>query len=51
MGGFMKPTIQNLAKHLDRTDGMLYKMQKQRPKQFEILWLGWVHYCLQKGMK
>ena len=40
----MKPTLTNLAKHINKTPQTLYHMKKVSPKQFELLWIGWVEY-------
>jgi hypothetical protein len=41
----MKPNITNLAKHLGNSRNKFYQMQKNQPKQFKILMLGWEAYC------
>lgn len=38
----MKPTIQDLAEYIGKSRQALYHMKKTNPKQFELLWLGWV---------
>lgn len=39
----MKPTQTNLAKYLGMTKQGITKMKKERPKVFELLWLGWIN--------
>jgi len=44
--GNMNPTITNLAKHLSKTTSSLYAMKKAQPKQFDLIWSGWLQFCL-----
>lgn len=41
----MKPTIANLATYLGKARSGLYEMKKVQPKQFQLLWNGWLEYC------
>lgn len=38
----MKPTITDLAKYLGSTRGKFYEMKKHHPKQFDLIWSGWI---------
>jgi len=44
----MKPTITNLANYLNRGRSGLYEMKKDKPKQFNLIWNGWLEYCKTK---
>lgn len=37
-----KQSIKSLAKYVDMSSDWLYKMRKERPKIFELLWLGFL---------
>lgn len=39
-----KITKLELAKHIGFTKDGIYKMKKNHPKKFNILWLGWEKY-------
>lgn len=41
----MKPTQTNLYEYLGMTKQGITKMKNERPKVFELLWLGWVKKC------
>jgi len=41
----MKPNITNLAKYLGNSRNKFYEMQKNQPKQFELIMNGFKLYC------
>lgn len=43
-----KPTIQSLAEWLGKTKQALYAMRKAQPKQFQLIWNGWLEMCKSK---
>jgi len=40
----MKPTITDLAKYLGKTPQSLHAMKKAQPKQFALIWDGWLEH-------
>lgn len=45
-------TMRALAKYLGKDESGLYKMRKNHPLQFNLLWLGWtVHNQLEQSKK
>ena len=45
----INPNMTNLAKYLGRTRAGLYQMKKDKPKQFKLLWNGWLEHCKNTG--
>jgi hypothetical protein len=45
----MKPTMSELAKFLGRSVQAMYYMKRENPKQFKLLWNGWLEYCKDKA--
>jgi hypothetical protein len=45
----MKPTITSLSKHICKSRQALYDIKKKNPVYFEIIWMGWIEYCKEKG--
>jgi hypothetical protein len=45
----MKPTIKNLAEYIGKSRQAVYHMKRNRPKEFEIMWLGWETHCRLHG--
>ena len=43
------PTMANLAKHIGRSKQAVYYMKRENPKQFNLLWIGWLEIC--KGLE
>jgi len=41
----MNPTIPSLADYLGKTKQALYAMKKAQPKQFQLIWNGWLEMC------
>ncbi len=48
-GAKMKPTIRNLAKYLKKSEQTLYHMRKVQPRQWGLLWDGWLTMCENKA--
>ena len=44
----MNINITNLANYIGKSRSAIYHMKKVSPKQFDLLWAGWIEYCKKK---
>lgn len=46
-----KPTAKALNEHLGKGNTFMHDMKRDRPKQYEIMMLGWNEYCRLNAIK